>query len=79
VKIAIADNGLGMPEQIRQKIFAPFFTTKPIGKGTGMGMSIGYQIIVEKHGGKLDCFSTIREGTELVIQIPVKQQVGNET
>jgi signal transduction histidine kinase len=52
VKIAIADNGLGMSEQVRQKIFDPFFTTKPIGKGTGMGMSIGYQIIVEKHSGK---------------------------
>ena len=78
VKIAIADNGLGMPEHVRQKIFDPFFTTKPIGKGTGMGMSISYQIIVEKHRGKLDCFSTIGEGTELVIHIPVKQQVANE-
>ncbi len=73
VKIAIADNGLGMPEEVRQKIFDPFFTTKPTGKGTGMGMSISYQIIVKKHGGKLDCFSKIGEGTELVIQIPVKQ------
>lgn len=73
VEIAIADNGLGMPEQTRQKIFNPFFTTKPIGKGTGMGMSISYQIVVEKHGGKLDCFSTPGKGTEFMIQIPLKQ------
>ena len=72
-RITIADNGMGMPEQIRQKIFNPFFTTKPIGKGTGMGMSISYQIVVEKHGGKLDCFSKVGEGTEFVIQIPVSR------
>jgi signal transduction histidine kinase len=71
VEIAIADNGPGMPEEIRQHIFDPFFSTKPIGKGTGMGMSISYQIITEKHGGKLDCFSTLGKGSEFVIQIPV--------
>jgi signal transduction histidine kinase len=72
VEIVIADNGPGMPEEIRQHIFDPFFTTKPIGKGTGMGMSISYQIITEKHGGKLSCFSTLGKGTEFVIQIPVR-------
>ncbi len=74
VKIAIADNGSGMPERVREKIFEPFFTTKPVGKGTGMGLSISYQLIVEKHGGKLNCFSTLGKGTEFVIQIPVKQE-----
>jgi two-component system NtrC family sensor kinase len=73
VEIAIADNGMGMPEEIKNRIFDPFFTTKPVGKGTGMGMSISYQIIVEKHGGKLQCFSTPNQGTEFVIQIPIKQ------
>jgi two-component system NtrC family sensor kinase len=73
VEIAIADNGMGMPEAIKNRIFDPFFTTKPVGKGTGMGMSISYQIIVEKHGGKLKCFSTPNQGTEFVIQIPIKQ------
>lgn len=70
VKIAIADNGPGIPAQIKSKIFNPFFTTKPVGKGTGLGMSISYQIITEKHGGNLECFSTPGIGTEFVIQIP---------
>uniref|UniRef100_UPI00359383F3 sensor histidine kinase n=1 Tax=Nostoc sp. TaxID=1180 RepID=UPI00359383F3 len=73
VKIAIADNGSGISESIQKQIFNPFFTTKPVGKGTGMGMAISYQIITEKHGGKLEFFSTLGEGTEFVIQIPVQQ------
>ncbi len=74
VEIAIADNGLGIPEHIQQQIFNPFFSTKPIGKGTGMGLSISYQIVVEKHGGKLNCFSTADKGTEFAIQIPIQQK-----
>jgi len=74
IKIAIADNGRGIPQAIQQRIFDPFFTTKPVGKGTGMGMSISYQIITEKHGGKLECFSSEGQGTEFVIQIPTHQQ-----
>jgi signal transduction histidine kinase len=73
VQIAIADNGPGIPDAIQKQIFNPFFTTKPVGKGTGMGMSISYQIITEKHGGKLECFSTPGEGTEFLIQIPIRQ------
>jgi signal transduction histidine kinase len=73
VEIAIGDNGIGIPEAIQQRIFNPFFTTKPVGKGTGMGMSISYQLIVEKHHGKLECFSTEGEGTEFLIQIPIRQ------
>ncbi len=72
VKIAIADNALGMPEQIKKQVFNPFFTTKPVGKGTGMGMSISYQIITEKHAGKLECYSTPGQGTEFVIKIPIQ-------
>lgn len=75
VKISIADNGIGMKKDLQQKIFDPFFTTKPVGKGTGLGMSISYKIIVEKHGGKMDFFSTPGEGTEFVIQIPLNQKV----
>jgi two-component system, NtrC family, sensor kinase len=73
VSIRIIDNGSGIPPQIQEKVFDPFFTTKPIGKGTGMGMSISYQIIVEKHGGILECFSTAETGTEFAIRIPIAQ------
>ncbi|WP_084227082.1 PAS domain S-box protein [Nostoc sp. KVJ20] len=72
VKIAIADNGIGMSEQIQKQVFNPFFTTKPVGKGTGMGMSISYQIVTETHAGKLECQSTPAEGTEFIITIPIQ-------
>lgn len=76
VQITIADSGTGMPESVKQRIFDPFFSTKPVGKGTGLGMSISYQIVKEKHGGKLDCFSSLGEGTQFVIQIPIHPSVG---
>lgn len=75
VEVAIADNGIGISKEFQQRIFDPFFTTKPIGKGTGMGMSISYQIVTEKHGGKLECFSTCGEGTEFIIQVPLHPKV----
>ncbi len=75
IEIAIADNGGGMPETVQQRIFNPFFTTKPVGKGTGMGMSISHQIITEKHGGHLKCSSSPGAGTEFMIQIPIRQLV----
>ncbi|MEH2152628.1 HAMP domain-containing sensor histidine kinase [Nostoc sp.] len=75
VEVAIADNGVGISKEFQQRIFDPFFTTKPIGKGTGMGMSISYQIITEKHGGKLECFSNSGEGTEFIIKIPLRLKV----
>jgi len=62
-----------MPETVKQRIFDPFFTTKPVGQGTGLGMPISYRIVVEKHGGKLNCVSTPNQGTEFVIQIPIRQ------
>ncbi|NEZ61496.1 sensor histidine kinase [Leptolyngbyaceae cyanobacterium CCMR0082] len=73
INISIADNGLGMPEEIYKKIFNPFFTTKPTGEGTGMGLSISYQIIVENHGGTLECRSNVGSGTEFIVSIPIKQ------
>ena len=75
IKISISDDGMGMPESVHKHIFDPFFTTKSVGKGTGMGMPISYQIVTEKHGGKLDCFSIPGEGTGVIIQIPVRQQI----
>lgn len=70
--IQIADNGSGIDAVQQSKIFDPFFTTKPIGKGTGLGLSISYQIITEKHKGTLDCYSELGQGTEFVIQIPLR-------
>lgn len=73
VIIRIKDNGVGMAQEVIDRIFEPFFTTKPVGKGTGMGLSISYQIITERHGGILRCFSTVGQGTEFLIQIPISQ------
>ncbi|MBW4472790.1 MAG: PAS domain S-box protein [Stenomitos rutilans HA7619-LM2] len=74
VEIHIADNGVGMTETIRSRLFDPFFTTKPIGKGTGMGLAISYQIVVDKHCGQLECSSTPGQGTKFTIRIPVRQK-----
>jgi two-component system, NtrC family, sensor kinase len=74
VTAVISDNGPGMSEQVQAQIFNPFFTTKPVGKGTGMGMSISYQIITEKHAGKLSCVSVPDQGTDFIVRIPIKQE-----
>ena len=73
VAIRIRDNGPGMSQDVQKHLFDPFFTTKPVGKGTGLGMSISYKIIVEKHGGIIQCHSKLGEGTEFRIQIPIYQ------
>ncbi|MEH1882394.1 sensor histidine kinase [Nostoc sp.] len=70
--IRIVDNGLGIPEVIQSRLFDPFFTTKTVGKGTGMGLSISYQIIAEKHGGSLKCISSPGQGAEFAIAIPIR-------
>lgn len=72
VQIRIADNGPGIPESVWKRLFDPFFTTKSVGTGTGMGLAISYQIMVE-HKGNLSCMSTPGQGTEFVIEIPVHQ------
>ncbi|HAA28705.1 MAG TPA: hypothetical protein DCE56_14745 [Cyanobacteria bacterium UBA8553] len=73
VVIKIADNGPGISEEVFHKLFDPFFTTKPVGKGPGLGLSISYQIVVEKHGGIFKCFSQQGQGTEFWIEIPIWQ------
>ena len=73
VAVSIADNGWGIPESVKSRLFDPFFTTKPVGKGTGLGLSISHSIIVDRHGGKLSCFSTVGEGSEFLVEIPVEQ------
>jgi two-component system, NtrC family, sensor kinase len=72
VVIRIADNGGGIPDHIIKKLFDPFFTTKAVGKGTGLGLSISYQIITERHGGRLRCESIVGQGTEFIIEIPIQ-------
>ncbi len=71
VQISIQDNGSGMSKTNLQKAFDPFFTTKPVGQGTGLGLSTSYQIITQQHRGQLRCVSQPREGTELIIEIPI--------
>ncbi|MEL6492748.1 MAG: ATP-binding protein [Cyanobacteria bacterium J06621_3] len=72
VQIAIADNGSGIPEAVQQRIFEPFFTTKDVGKGTGMGLSISYKIITERHQGSLICESVVGKGTTFLIELPIR-------
>ena len=70
VIIRIADNGIGIPERLKKRLFEPLFTTKTVDKGTGLGLSIAYQIVVEKHKGILDVNSQPGIGTEFIIKIP---------
>jgi two-component system, NtrC family, sensor kinase len=70
VQIIVKDNGKGIPQNIVDKIFQPFFTTKPTGEGTGLGLSLAYDII-KAHGGTLKVESREGEGSEFVIQLPV--------
>lgn len=71
VKIKIADNGCGMTEEVKTKIFDPFMTTKSVGSGTGLGLSISYSIVVDEHQGKLSFISAPGEGAEFLIEIPI--------
>jgi signal transduction histidine kinase len=75
VVIRIADNGSGMSEAVHRRLFDPFFTTKPVGKGTGLGLSISYRIVVEKHKGQLLVNSQLGQGTEFIIELPLRQSL----
>ena len=66
----VRDNGNGIPEKIREKIFQPFFTTKPAGQGTGLGLSLSYDIVINGHGGELKMETKEGEGTTFTILIP---------
>ncbi|MCU1259342.1 MAG: putative ATPase [Bryobacterales bacterium] len=70
VEIRIRDNGNGIPEEIRQKVFEPFFTTKPAGSGTGLGLSMSYEIVVQEHGGQIRVESEPGEYAEFIIILP---------
>jgi len=68
--VRIRDNGNGIPAAVREKLFTPFFTTKPPGKGTGLGLSISYDVIVHQHGGQLYFESEEGQFAEFIIQLP---------
>jgi signal transduction histidine kinase len=70
VMISVRDNGNGIPENIRNKIFQPFFTTKPTGQGTGLGLSLSYDI-VKAHGGEIKLTTGENQGTEFIIHLPI--------
>ena len=70
IELKISDNGQGIPEKVLAKIFQPFFTTKPTGEGTGLGLSLSYDII-KAHGGTLECESVENEGTTFIIKLPI--------
>ena len=72
IEIRVKDNGSGIPDAIKDKIMQPFFTTKPAGEGTGLGLSLSYDIIVKAHKGKIDINSKEGEGTEFVITLPAQ-------
>jgi signal transduction histidine kinase len=71
VRISIQDNGTGIPHEIKERIFDRFFTTKPVGEGTVLGLSISYQIFVDKHRGILKYISEVGKGTQFWIDIPM--------
>jgi len=70
VEIRIRDNGTGIPPEVREKIFNPFFTTKPAGEGTGLGLSMSHDIIVKQHGGSINVETEPGVFTEFIITLP---------
>lgn len=70
VEIRVRDNGSGIPPEVREKMFNPFFTTKPTGEGTGLGLSMTHDIVVKQHGGRIDVETKLGEFTEFVIILP---------
>jgi len=72
IEIRVKDNGNGIPKEIKDKIFQPFFTTKPTGEGTGLGLSLSYDIITKGHGGELRVETKDGNGTEFIIQLPLE-------
>jgi len=70
VEIRVRDNGTGIPPENRDKLFQPFFTTKPTGEGTGLGLSISYEIVTQQHGGSITVDSEIGDFTEFTVRLP---------
>ena len=79
IEIKVTDNGNGMPDSVKEKIFQPFFTTKPTGEGTGLGLSMSYDIITKGHGGEIKVETKKGEGTEFIIHLPSNKNPLNES
>src|SRR5207253_1711247 len=75
VEIRARDNGTGIPPEIKDKLFQPFFTTKPTGEGTGLGLSISYDIVTQQHGGTIRVDSRVGEFTEFSLRLPRRPQL----
>ncbi|MFB2917639.1 ATP-binding protein [Aerosakkonema funiforme] len=75
IAIGIADNGPGIPNEVQQRLFDPFFTTKSASKGTGIGLAIGYSVVVDKHGGNLRCVSAPGQGAEFIVELPIRPKL----
>jgi signal transduction histidine kinase len=76
VEVRVRDNGIGIPPEVKDKLFQPFFTTKPTGEGTGLGLSISYDIVTQQHGGTIEVESEVGEFTEFTIRLPRTQTTG---
>src|SRR5204863_2248700 len=76
VEIRARDNGMGIPAEIRDRLFQPFFTTKPTGEGTGLGLSISYDIVTQQHGGTIEVDSRVGEFTEFTVRLPRRAMTG---
>jgi signal transduction histidine kinase len=70
VEIRVRDNGIGIPAEIKDRLFQPFFTTKPPGEGTGLGLSMSYDIITQQHGGTISVDSRVGEYSEFTVRLP---------
>ena len=78
VEIRVRDNGAGIAPEIRDKLFQPFFTTKPTGEGTGLGLSISYDIVTQQHGGTITVDSEPSGFTEFVVRLPCRRSATAE-
>jgi signal transduction histidine kinase len=70
IEIRVRDNGTGIPADVREEMFNPFFTTKPPGEGTGLGLSVSHDIVVKQHGGKMEVHTEPGQFTEFIITLP---------
>jgi two-component system, NtrC family, sensor kinase len=74
VEVRVRDNGIGVPPENREKLFQPFFTTKPTGEGTGLGLSISYEIVTQQHGGTITVDSEVGDFTEFTVRLPRRRR-----